>query len=380
MANRQSNLKNRISRLTATLVMVGIGVVGVGFFVAVGLLDLSENYRGLFIGVGASLVGSSVASTLLFILVEPWRDSALEDVIREVRSEQIAKERREYFEPKYKEILKSTEQIKAAVERNRHEIVASAEQNYQRIESRALVRIDRRELLSRDAPFESFPAADHLKVDYNRLLARYFASSSRYSYYGATAVFTAFRFSKLRESEAVRSFNRVRISIVDPSDDVAVDAVSERVNRSQEEICREVLLTLCAFYDIRMNVSAEVYLHADIIGRRLELFDDVVFETLYVGDDPYPSTDVYRKGSRRYAANQGQIDETAKRRKGVGFGSTPTSPQRPLINDEREFIGLLRRLGYDFSHLSSVRAERDERFDGMHRELIDAGIGDGEIF
>lgn len=345
--DEQPRLKSRISRLQAVIVTAGVAAFGLLLVAVSALGNLGPEADVLLVGIGASLIGSASVSILLFLVVEPWRDSAQADVVRTLVAAELERTR-----------VRVVDDVKA--------VVADKEE---------------RDL---DSRVYAFPESDGLRREYNKVLTSYLESSRTYGYYGATAVFTAYRFFRLKSAPEIQTLDEIRISIVNPNEpekNRALTAVSARIRRNQNVVRHEILMSLCALFDIRAELPTEVYLHSDLTGRRLEVFDDAVFETLYVGSSRFPNTDVYRAGSRRYRANRNQIDETAKYSFGISFGSLPVTASGPVvIDDEAAFRGLLHDLSYSDVDLRAVRRQRDARFAKLDERLRTIGITEGTLF
>lgn len=212
-------------------------------------------------------------------------------------------------------------------------------------------------------PRDVYPAVNGLDLRFNRDLTLDLANSSSYFFCGRSGIYVPARIQLREATSSNHSLEDVRLWIIDPRSDLAMDqAVRDRcrkVNNSgkpdsqlRDEIVEYLYMTLVGLWDVRGKVKGAIRIwhESAAVIKRVELFDHAVYDSSIDGAETenFPTTVCWSSKQPNYI----RVSEEFHRKDRL-TASLTISPSTP----ETTFHEHLERLGLDPALRDGIRAE-----------------------
>lgn len=244
-------------------------------------------------------------------------------------------------------------------------------------------------------PEMTYSASDVLRRDLRERFVELLRASDRYYVKGATADYTTFRLVTVARRPHLHRLSEVRLFVLDPQadrfDDRALRAyavqrlqqrreqlTAEAVERERQQLRSNIYTSIVALFDIRSSLPVSIYFHSDLPFNRCEMFDGGMFLTYYQASSRYPPAFLFSANSSLYRAHRLNIELTRRFRTGVIDFDRPGS-SADAVDTEEKLTSTLRAMGCE-DELTTLRAQRDARFERWNEELTSVGMNPDELF
>lgn len=225
-------------------------------------------------------------------------------------------------------------------------------------------------------PRDLYPAAQGFDLRFNRDLTIDLAHSSKYFFSGPSGIYLPARILLRKDYEPTRKLEDVRLYIVDPLSDLAMEqAVRDRRGKTthlgkpdeqiREEIITNLFMTVVALWHVRDSVRGSIRIWHESVAviKRIELFDNAVYDSNIEGPgiEDFPTTGCWSAEQPAYI----RISEEFHRQDHVSASMTITSN-----TPQEAFDGHLDRLRFD-------RAKADElwaRYRSKYLTRLELGL------
>jgi len=183
-------------------------------------------------------------------------------------------------------------------------------------------------------PRDIYPATEGFDRRFNRDLTRDLQRSSKYFFEGPTGIYVPARI--LLREEGSRNLEDVRLKIIDPLSDLAMDqAVIDRRrkathqrksdNQIRDEIVNDLYMTVVALWHVRGQVkgSIRIWYESTAVIKRVEVFEHALYDSHVdvPGSEAFPLTGCWSEGQATYV----QVNEEFHR-KDHAFASLRITP------------------------------------------------------
>jgi hypothetical protein len=216
-------------------------------------------------------------------------------------------------------------------------------------------------------PRDIYPAAEGFDLRFNRDLTEDLARSSKYFFSGPSGIYLPARILLRKDSEPTRKLEDVRLYIVDPLSDLAMEqAIRDRRSKAthrgkpdqiREEIVANLFMTVVALWNARDSVrgSIRIWHESTAVIKRIELLDNAVYDSNIEGPGPedFPTTGCWSSEQPAYL----RISEEFHRQDHVSASITISSS-----TPQEVFEGHLERLRFDRSKVDELWAQYQAKY------------------
>jgi len=225
-------------------------------------------------------------------------------------------------------------------------------------------------------PRDIYPAANGFDLRFNRDLSGDLARSKKYFFKGPSGIYLPARILMREQCEPTRRLEDVRLYIVDPLSDLAMEqAIRDRRGMSTHSgksdgqiragILTSLFMSLVACWHVRSRVrgAIRVWHESTTVINRIELFDDAAYDSNIEGPGPedFPTTGCWSSGQPAYI----RISEEFHRQDHISASLTMSADTL-----EKDFHAHLERLRFNPGEVDELW----DRYQAKYLKRLELGI------